>query len=149
MNIPFVDLKKQYESIKDEIDHAIAEVISKTAFIGGSFAKSFESAFAEFCNVKHCVGVGNGTDALFIALKALGIGKGDEVITVANSFIATSEAVTMTGAKVVFVPCHNCIDQIRDLSNEYDLGIKAVHFKEVINELMEIPVEMIPEEEGE
>jgi len=103
MNIPFVDLKKQYESIKDEINAAMAEVISKTAFIGGPYAKTFESNFADFCNVKHCVGVGNGTDALFIALKAFGIGKGDEVITAANSFIATSEAITMTGAKVVFV----------------------------------------------
>jgi len=103
MKIPFVDLKAQHESIKEEIDAAIAEVISKTAFIGGPFVKSFESSFAEFCKVKHCVGVGNGTDALFIALKALNIGEGDEVITVANSFIATSEAITMTGAKVVFV----------------------------------------------
>ena len=103
MKVPFVDLKAQYANIKDEIDQAIAEVISKTAFIGGPFAKSFEEKFAEFCNVKYCVGVGNGTDALFIALKALGIGEGDEVITAANSFIATSEAITMTGAKVVFV----------------------------------------------
>ncbi len=103
MNIPLVDLKIQYENIKDEIDSAISEVISKTAFIGGPYAKSFESAFAEFCNVKHCVGVGNGTDALYIALRSLGIGAGDEVITAANSFIATSEAITMTGAKVAFV----------------------------------------------
>ena len=103
MKIPFVDLNAQYSSIKEEIDAAIADVISKTAFIGGPFVKSFESAFAEFCMVKHCIGVGNGTDALFIALKALNIGEGDEVITVANSFIATSEAITMTGAKVVFV----------------------------------------------
>ena len=103
MNIPFVDLKAQYANIKDEIDQAIAEVISKTAFIGGPFAKSFEEKFAEFCGVTYCVGVGNGTDALFIALKTLGIGSGDEVITAANSFIATSEAITMTGAKVVFV----------------------------------------------
>jgi len=103
MNIPFVDLKAQYESIKSEIDNAIAEVIGKTAFVGGPFVKAFEEAFAKFCHVKHCVGVGNGTDALFIALKALGIGQGDEVITVANSFIATSEAITMTGAKVAFV----------------------------------------------
>ncbi|MGA1825061.1 MAG: DegT/DnrJ/EryC1/StrS family aminotransferase [bacterium] len=103
MNVPFVDLKKQYESIKDEIDKAITKVISKTAFIGGPFVKSFEKAFAAFCNVKYCIGVGNGTDALFIALKALGIDKGHEVITAANSFIATSEAITMTGARVVFV----------------------------------------------
>jgi dTDP-4-amino-4,6-dideoxygalactose transaminase len=103
MNIQLVDLKAQYESIKPEIDKAILDVISKTAFIGGPFVKSFEDAFSKFCNVKHCIGVGNGTDAIFIALKALGVGKGDEVITVANSFIATSEAITMTGARVVFV----------------------------------------------
>lgn len=103
MNIPFVDLKAQYDSIKTEIDTAISTVISQTAFIGGTHVKNFEEAFAKFCTVKHCIGVANGTDALFIALKALGIGAGDEVITVANSFIATSEAITLTGAKVVFV----------------------------------------------
>lgn len=103
MQIPFVDLKSQYDNIKEDIDKAIATVISKTAFIGGTHLKNFEDAFAEFCQVKHCIGVGNGTDALYIALRTLGIGMGDEVITVANSFIATSEAITMTGAKVVFV----------------------------------------------
>ena len=103
MNIPFVDLRSQYENIKEEIEEAIRQVISKTAFIGGTFVQEFEEAFAAFCGVKHCVGVGNGTDALFIALKTLGIGDGDEVITAANSFIATSEAITMTGARVVFV----------------------------------------------
>ena len=103
MNIPFVDLKSQYQSIKKEVDSAIADVIANTAFIGGPFAKAFENDFAKFCSVKYCVGVGNGTDALFIALKALGIGDGDEVITAANSFIATSEAITATGARVVFV----------------------------------------------
>lgn len=103
MNIQFVDLKAQYDSIKGEIDQAIATVISKTAFVGGPHLKSFEDAFAAFCQIKHCIGVGNGTDALSIALRTLGIGPGDEVITVANSFIATSEAITTTGAKVVFV----------------------------------------------
>jgi dTDP-4-amino-4,6-dideoxygalactose transaminase len=103
LNIPFVDLKAQYESIKPEIDAAISDVIAKSAFIGGAYVKSFEAAFAEFCGTKHCIGVGNGTDALFIALKSLGIGTGDEVITVANSFIATAEAITLTGARVVFV----------------------------------------------
>jgi dTDP-4-amino-4,6-dideoxygalactose transaminase len=103
MNIPLVDIKSQYESIKEEIDNVVSEVISQSAFIGGPYVKSFESAFAVYCGVKHCIGVGNGTDAIFIALKALGIGAGDEVITVANSFIATSEAITMTGARVVFV----------------------------------------------
>jgi dTDP-4-amino-4,6-dideoxygalactose transaminase len=103
MNIPLVDLKRQYDSIKEEIDSAMSEVISKSAFVGGPFVESFERSFASFCGAKHCIGVGNGTDALFIALKYLGIGEGDEVIVPANSFIATAEAVTMTGAKVVFV----------------------------------------------
>jgi len=102
MNIPLVDLKAQYNSIKDEIDGVVSDVLSKSAFIGGSYVSTFETAFAGFCKTKHCVGVGNGTDALFIALKTLGIGCGDEVITAANSFIATSEAITLTGAKVVF-----------------------------------------------
>ncbi len=103
MNIPFVDLRAQYESIKSEINAVIAAVISNSAFIGGSYVKSFEKAFADFCGVNNCIGVGNGTDALFLALKALNIGDGDEVITASNSFIATSEAITMTGARVVFV----------------------------------------------
>jgi dTDP-4-amino-4,6-dideoxygalactose transaminase len=103
MQIPFVDLRTQYAAIKTEVDEAIAEVISKTAFIGGAYVESFEEAFAHFCQTRHCIGVGNGTDALYLALRALGVGKGDEVITAANSFIATSEAITMTGARVVFV----------------------------------------------
>ena len=103
MKIPFVDLLAQYESIKEEIDKAISNVILDSAFIGGKHLKTFEQNYANYIGSKHCIGVGNGTDALFIALKALDIGKGDEVITVANSFIATPEAITMTGAKVVFV----------------------------------------------
>lgn len=103
MEVPFVDLKAQYKSIKEEIDQAVANVIKDTAFIGGKYVKEFESEFASFCRANQCVGVGNGTDALYIALKALGVGPGDEVITVANSFIATSESVSMTGARVVFV----------------------------------------------
>lgn len=102
MKIPFVDLKIQYASIKDEIDDSIKQVLAETAFVGGPFLQNFEKEFAAFCGAKNCIGVGNGTDAIFIALNALGIGPGHEVITAANSFIATSEAVTMAGAKVVF-----------------------------------------------
>lgn len=105
MKVPFVDLDAQYQSIKTEIDAAIAAVIKSAAFIGGQYVKQFENEFAEYCRAKYCVGVGNGTDAIYIALRALGIGPGDEVVTVANSFIATSEAITMTGARVVFVDC--------------------------------------------
>jgi dTDP-4-amino-4,6-dideoxygalactose transaminase len=103
LEIPFVDLKAQYESIKWEIDQAIAGVIASPAFIGGPFVKAFETAFAAYCGARHCIGIGNGTDAIFLTLKAMGIGRGDEVITAANSFIATSEAITMAGASVVFV----------------------------------------------
>ncbi len=103
MNVPFVDLKSQYQSIKSEIDPAIQTVINETAFIGGKYVEGFEKAFAEKFGVKHCVSCANGTDAIYITLKALGIGPGDEVITVANSFIATSETITQTGARPVFV----------------------------------------------
>ena len=105
MTIEFVDLKRQYREIKSEIDSAIDAVIRDTAFIGGKHVAEFESAFANYVGVRHCIGVGNGTDALFIALKMLNIGAGDEVITVANSFVATSEAISATGAMVRFVDC--------------------------------------------
>jgi len=101
--IPLVDLKAQYESIRPEIDAAMTAVISETAFVGGPFVKAFEEAFALYCGVGYCVGLANGTDALFIALRTLGVGSGDEVITPANSFVATSEAIRMAGAQVVFV----------------------------------------------
>ena len=103
MNIPFVDLKIQYQSIKPEIDNAIASVIDDTAFVRGKYVNEFEKDYAEKYGVKHCISVANGTDAIYITLKALGIGSGDEVITVANSWISTSETITQTGAKVVFV----------------------------------------------
>ena len=105
MKLPFVDLKAQYDSIKNEIDQTIYNVIQDSAFIGGKYLKTFEQNYANYIGTKHCIGVGNGTDALFIVLKCLGIKEGDEVITVANSFIATSESITTSGAKVVFVDC--------------------------------------------
>jgi dTDP-4-amino-4,6-dideoxygalactose transaminase len=103
MKVPFLDLKIQYLSIKDEIDLAIKNVIEKTAFAGGPFVQEFEENFAIFCNTKHAVGVGSGTSALWLSLMGLGIGPGDEVITVPNTFIATVEAISLCGAKPVFV----------------------------------------------
>jgi dTDP-4-amino-4,6-dideoxygalactose transaminase len=103
MNIPFVDLKVQYQSLKGEIDAAIQSVINRTAFVGGPYVHEFETAFAEKYGVKHCISCANGTDAIYISLKALGIGPGDEVITVANSWISTSETITQAGARPVFV----------------------------------------------
>jgi dTDP-4-amino-4,6-dideoxygalactose transaminase len=102
-SIPLVDLKAQYRSIKPEIDAAMARVIENTAFIGGKEVKDFETAFAAFQRTRRCVGVASGTGAIFLALKALGIGPGDEVITTTHTFIATAEPIEAVGAKIVLV----------------------------------------------
>jgi dTDP-4-amino-4,6-dideoxygalactose transaminase len=132
MNIPLVDLKAQYDSIRAEVDEAIAAVINQTAFVGGPFVKEFEAAFAHYCGVDRCVGVANGTDALFVALRALGVGPGDEVITAANSFIATSEAIKMAGAQVVFVDVNPKtltidVDRIEEMITARTKAIIPVH----------------------
>lgn len=101
--IPFFNLKAQYESIKPDIDQAIQHVIDTTAFVRGPFVQKFEREFAEIYGVKHCISVANGTDAIYIVFKMLGIGPGDEVITVANSWISSSETIGQTGAKPVFI----------------------------------------------
>jgi len=103
MKVPFLDLKAQYESIRSEVGAAMQAVLDKTAFAGGPFVEQFEKEFAAFCQVEHAVGVGNGTDALWLALLGSGVGAGDEVITAANTFIATAEAISLCGATPVFV----------------------------------------------
>lgn len=103
--IKFLDLKSQYESIKGEIDCAIQNVIEKSSFVGGEFVSTFEKQFAQYTHSKFCIGVGNGTDALEIAIEALDLPVGSEIIVPANSFIASAEAVTRQGFKVVFVDC--------------------------------------------
>jgi dTDP-4-amino-4,6-dideoxygalactose transaminase len=103
MKVPFLDLKAQYESIKLEIDHAIQQVLDSCAFAGGPFVEAFEKQFAAFCGCEHCIGVGSGTEALWLALLAMGVGPGDEVITVPNTFIATAEAISFCGAVPVFI----------------------------------------------
>ena len=103
MKVNFIDLKTQYLSIKNEIDKAIKNVIDKSAFSSGPFVKSFEGNFAVVHGARYCVGVNNGTSALHIAMWALGIGHGDEVIIPANTFFATPEAVSLCGATPVFV----------------------------------------------
>lgn len=103
MQIPLVDLKAQYLSIKEEIDEAIQRVLNKCNFIMGDEVKEFEEELASFCSAKYAVGVSSGTDALLLALKAINIQPGDEVITVPNTFIATTEAITMAGGKIKFV----------------------------------------------
>ena len=103
MKVPFVDLKIQYLGIKDEIQKEINEVLDNTAYICGKKTKKFEGGFSKIQNVKYCVGLSSGTDALHTALKALDIKSGDEVIVPVNTFIATSESVSLCGAKPVFV----------------------------------------------
>jgi dTDP-4-amino-4,6-dideoxygalactose transaminase len=102
MKIPFVDLHAQYLSIKDEIDSAIAEVIAESAYIRGKHVDAFEQAWPKMLGVKRCVSCANGTDAIYIALRALGLRHGDEVITSAHSWISTSETITQAGGRVVF-----------------------------------------------
>ena len=102
MKIPFVDLHAQYLSIKDEIDEAIAKVIAESAYIRGRQVEAFEQAWAKTLGVQRCVSCANGTDAIYIALRALGLRHGDEVITSAHSWISTSETITQAGGRVVF-----------------------------------------------
>ena len=129
MKVPFVDLKTQYQTIKSEVDAAIAEVIANTAFVN---SRSFEKDFSEYIGARHCVGVGNGTDALFLAMQGLGLGSGDEVITAANTFIATAEGIGWTGATPVFVDCdpvtYNIdVGQIEAAITERTKAIVPVH----------------------
>jgi dTDP-4-amino-4,6-dideoxygalactose transaminase len=101
--VPFLDLTRQYKRIKGEILSATQRVYEKGRFILGEEVSAFEKEFSHYCGVRYGVGVGSGTDALYLALKAAGIGEGDEVITVANSFISTALAISFTGAKPLFV----------------------------------------------
>ncbi len=133
MTIPFLDLKRQYLAHQQELDAAMRDVVESTAFIGGEKVAQFEMAFAKAIGVKHCIGVGNGTDAIYISLKMLGIGPGDEVIVPCNSWIATSETITQAGAKVVFADVeadHFTIDPA-DIERKITSRTKAiipVHF---------------------
>jgi dTDP-4-amino-4,6-dideoxygalactose transaminase len=103
MKVPFVDLKVLHAPIAADLSSAIDRVMRNTAFIQGAEVKAFEDAFAHYIGVRHCVAVNSGTAALHLALLALGIGPGDEVITVSHTFIATSEAISAVGARPVFV----------------------------------------------
>ncbi|MEM8732599.1 MAG: DegT/DnrJ/EryC1/StrS family aminotransferase [Planctomycetota bacterium] len=103
MNVPFVDLKAQAKQVKAEVLQRMSDVIDGARYILGKEVQEFEEQFASYCGVDHCVGLANGTDALHLALRALEIGEGDEVITAGNSFAATAFAIAYSGAKAVFV----------------------------------------------
>jgi len=103
MQVPFLDLRVHHEPLMEEFVQAFRQVTESSAFAGGPFVSRFETEFAGFCGSRHALGVGSGTDALWLSLLALGVGPGDEVITVPNSFMATAEAISLCGARPVFV----------------------------------------------
>jgi len=103
MKIPFLDLMTPHLELEEELVNVFRECLRTASFVGGSQVQGFEEEFAQFCETKYCVAVNSGTDAIRFALVAAGIGRGDEVITVPNTFIATTEAISQTGANVVFV----------------------------------------------
>ena len=128
----FIDLYTQYLSIKPDLDKAIASVIQESSFIRGRHVDAFEEGFARLLGVRHCVSCANGTDALYIGLKSLGLKPGDEVITTAHSWISTSETITQAGGKVVFCDTEEdyfCIDPtlIESKITPRTRGITVVH----------------------
>lgn len=143
MNIKFVDLYAQYLSIKEDIDAAIEGVIKNSSFIGGSPVRSFEEQFSSLYGIKHCISVANGTDSLFILMKMMGIGAGDEVITVANSWISSSETISLTGAIPVFVdidPDYYSMDEnkFEQKINSNTRAVVAVHLQGQMLEIKKI-----------
>ena len=129
MKVNFVDLKAQYATIKDEVNEAIGGVLESCAFIN---SRSFEKDFAAYIGTDHCIGVGNGTDALTLAMKGMGFGPGDELITAANTFIATAEGMGLTGATPVFVDCdpgtYNLdVNRLEEAITERTRAIVPVH----------------------
>ncbi|MGF3585195.1 MAG: DegT/DnrJ/EryC1/StrS family aminotransferase [Thermoplasmatota archaeon] len=128
MKIPLVDLKANYLSIKTEIDNAIKEVIGDTSFIMGKYLKNFEDNFAAFCKAKHMVGCASGTAAVHLSLLCANLKRGDEVITVPNTFIATTECISYVGGKIKFVDVKpdTCLIDIDKLEKAITRKTKAV-----------------------
>ena len=124
-SVPLIDLKRQYNGIKEEINSAIQDVLESQAFILGPQVKEFESLFASYCDTKHAIGVSSGTDALILALKSLGIGDGDEVITTPFTFFATAESICNVGAKPVFADIDPETYNIRQDSIEKSISKKT------------------------
>lgn len=132
MKIPFVDLKAQYTSLKPELDTAINEVVESCHFLRGPWVDQFEIDFAGLMGVEHCVSCANGTDAILIALKALGVQPGDEVITTSHTWISTSEVIALAGARVVFCDTdpdtfNISVDDVRQKITSKTVGIIPVH----------------------
>jgi dTDP-4-amino-4,6-dideoxygalactose transaminase len=142
MTVPFVDLKSEHQKLRSELRNVWDTVLDNAAFIGGRYVAEFETSFARFCQTEHAIGVANGTDALLLALRALGIGANDEVITAANSFVATAEAIVHAGAKPVFVdiePCTYTID-VDDIERHITPRTKAIIPVHIYGQ----PADMVP-----
>jgi dTDP-4-amino-4,6-dideoxygalactose transaminase len=131
--IPFVDLHAQYLSIKDEIDYVISDVIQKSLFVRGPYVDKFEQMFAEMMEKKYCISCANGTDSLYIAMVALGVKPGDEVIAPAHSWISTTETITQAGGKVVFCDTDE---------NTFTINPKSIEAKITPNTVGIIPVHL-------
>ncbi|MDP6419188.1 MAG: DegT/DnrJ/EryC1/StrS family aminotransferase [Candidatus Krumholzibacteria bacterium] len=132
MSVPFLDLRIQYKALREELLPGIETIMANAAFVGGPALREFEESFANYCDASHVVGVGNGTDALHLAIRAAGIGPGDEVITAANTFVATVEAIVLAGATPVLVDMeretyHLDLQQVEDRIGPSTRAIIPVH----------------------
>jgi dTDP-4-amino-4,6-dideoxygalactose transaminase len=129
--VPLVDLGWQHRQVAEEVRAGFDAVLSSTAFVLGPHVAAFEAEFAQYCGVGHCVGVANGTDAIELALRASGVGEGDEVILPANTFFATAEAVVRAGASVVLVDCDEDflidVTKVKEALTERTRAVIAVH----------------------
>jgi dTDP-4-amino-4,6-dideoxygalactose transaminase len=146
--IPLVDLAAQYREVSDQVLPAIETILATGSFIGGSSVAEFEAAYANLVGARHCIGVGNGTDALEIAFRAVGVARGDEVVLPANTFLATAEAVARVGASVVLVDADAetlllRTDEVPSVLTERTRAIVPVHlYGQVapVERLREIPL---------
>jgi len=131
-HIPYIDFRRQHLPIRDEILSAIGRVIDHAGFILGEEVEQFEKEIAGYCGTKYAVGVNSGTDALFLSLKAYGIGQGDEVITVPNSFLATTSVIVAAGARPIFV----------DVADDMNINPELIEEKLTTNTRAIMPVHL-------
>ncbi len=138
IKIPFVDLYPQYEEVQSEIDMAIKDIITRSDFITGPTVDKFEKAICEYTGAEDCASIGSGTNALVCALKALGIGPGDQVMTVGHTFVSTTEAIVNVGAKPYFVDIDEFYHMdVREME-AFDNSLKAILFVDLYGQTPDI-----------
>ena len=145
IKIPFVDLYPQYEELQTEIDMAIKDIITRSDYITGPTVDKFEQAICEYTGAEDCASIGSGTNALVCALKALGVGPGDQVMTVGHTFVSTTEAIVNVGAVPMFVDIdefyHMDIEQMRKVSGSKEMAspeLKAILFVDLYGQTPDI-----------